>query len=307
MTETSLIGFHDMREAEYHTDPCPKPSLSASTAKKLIGQSPLHAWTSHPKNPNAEKWEPKNVMQIGKAVHAAVFGGADIVWIEEDSFRTKKAKTERDNALEAGLIPLLTKDQETVFRMARICKKRFEDLYGGPYHAERVAIWQCPRTGGWRRSMLDTSAMEAPIIIDLKTTAAAIDDESAIKRIFSDGHHIQAAAYEEALEILVPDWEGRIQFYFQYQEQSAPYALSRPIFMGEAAMSIGREQWRAAGAIWDACVSKTVDWEDEDAGKKAVKTFPGYGITPTEASPPVWTLTQWEIQKSMNELYEGIV
>lgn len=291
--ELDLVGWHEMSEATYHTDPCPQPSLSASVAKQLIGASPLHAWMKHPKNPKAEGFLPSSVMNIGKAVHAAVFGGADIEWIDADSFRTRDAKEQRDDALQAGLIPILDKDRTVIQKMAVICRERFQDLYGGPYHAERVAIWRCPRTGGWRRSMLDTSAMEAPIIVDLKTTKSAIDDESAIKRIFADGHHIQAAAYEEAMEQLNPEWEGRVQFYFQYQEQNAPYALSRPIEMGESAMTFGREQWRAAGAIWDACVQKG--------------EFPAYGMTPTEAMPPVWLMTQWEIQKGMNELYEGVV
>ena len=221
MNEMWKSGWHSMDEAVYHADPCPTPSLSASIAKKLISGSPLHAWMAHPKNPMAEKWEPKNRMQIGKAVHAAVFGGAGLSVIDADSYRTKAAKEARDEALEDGLIPILEKDLEAVEAMADVCRQRFEDLYGGPkYHAERVALWQCPRTGGWRRSMLDSSALEAPIIVDLKTTGAAVDDESVIKRIFADGHHIQAAAYEEAMETLNPEWEGRVQFYFQYQEQN---------------------------------------------------------------------------------------
>ena len=312
MTETLKTGWHSMDEAVYHTDPCPMPSLSASTAKILVRGSPLHAWNSHPKNPVAEKWEPKNRMQIGKAVHAAVFGGASLSVIEADSYRTKAAKEARDEALEAGLIPILHQDLETVYAMAEVCRQRFEDLYGGPqYHAERVAIWRCPRTGGWRRAMLDSSAHEAPIIVDLKTTGSAVDDESVIKRIFADGHHIQAAAYEEAMETLNPEWEGRVQFYFQYQEQNAPYALSRPFHIGEMGMTLGREQWRAAGAIWDACVEKmqsikeSPDFDDEDPNPFG-DAFPAFGITPQEANPPVWLMTQWEIQKGVNELYKDL-
>ena len=308
MNEESLIGWHLMKEANYHKDPCPTPSLSASTAKQLIYGSPLHAWTKHPKNPAAEPWEPKNVMNIGKAVHAAVFGGASLSIIEADSFRTKAAKEGRDEALADGLIPILEKDVEVINAMAEICRARFEDLYGGPeYHSERVAIWKCPRTGGWRRSMLDTSALQAPIIVDLKTTQGSVDDETVIKKIFADGHHIQAAAYEEAMETLNPEWEGRVQFYFQYQEQNAPFAMSRPFQIGEMGMTLGREQWRAAGALWDASVARLMqasEAEDEAAYDAA---FPGYGINPQEANPPVWIMSQWEMQKGVNELYEGVV
>jgi hypothetical protein len=288
-----LIGWHDMDEATYHADPCPTPSLSATCAKLVIGKTLLHAWHTHPRNPKAEPFTPTLAMQMGKAVHAAVFGGAAIAVIEADSFRTKDAKQERDQAIAEGLIPMLAKDLPQIEAMADICRERFKNLYGGPYHAERVAIWKCPRTGGWRRAMLDTSAITAPIIVDLKTTGADIDDESCNRRIFNDGLHIQAAAYEEAMETLNPEWAGRVRFYFQWQEQNAPYAMSRPFEMDEAGMELGRQQWRAAGALWDAATQRG--------------QYPGHPIEPTYASPPLYALTNWETQKATNPLISGVV
>ncbi len=296
-----LQGWHDMSEDKYHSDPCPEPALSASCAKTVINQSLLHAWSQHAKNPDAEPFTPSKAMDVGKAVHAAVFGGAKIRVIDAQdkdgnavqSFQTKAAREQRQEAWNNGLIPMLEKDLPTIEAMAEVCAERFKNLYGGPFHAERVAIWRCPRTGGWRKAMLDSSAMAAPIIVDLKTTQATIDDDSCIRRIFSDGLHIQAAAYEEAMEVLNPEWQGRVQFVFQWQEQKAPYAMSRPVEMDEAGMDLGRQQWRAAGALWDAAVK---------AGK-----FPGYGITPTPASPPLWAVSAWETRKTTDELLQGVI
>ena len=46
-------GIYGMSEDCYHADPADAPSLSASIAKILIAETPLHAWTAHPKlNPN---------------------------------------------------------------------------------------------------------------------------------------------------------------------------------------------------------------------------------------------------------------
>lgn len=234
-------------------------------------------------------WEPSEAREIGKAVHAAVFGGAKLHIIQAvhektgkpvTDFKTKAAKDERDFAVSQGLIPMLQSKLETIETMAEIARDRFDGLYGGEYHAERVAIWECPRTGGWRRGMLDSSAKSAPIIVDFKTTKAEVDDQSCIKRIFDHGMHIQAAAYEEAMECLNPEWAGRVRFFFQWQEQQPPYALSRPIEMKEAAMTLGREQWRAAGPLWDAAVKRN--------------HFPGYGDLPVEAHPKPWTLSSWQ-------------
>lgn len=284
-------GWHTMPEDVYHRDPCPTPSLSSSCAKTIINSTLLHAWHDHPRSPNATPFQASKTMEIGKAVHAAVFGGAELFIIEADSYQTKAAREQRDEVNRSGAIPILAKDLPRIEAMAKLASERFKGLYGGPYHAERVAIWKCPRTHGWRRGMLDTSAKAAPIIVDYKTTEAAVDDESCIRRIFDQGLHIQAAAYEEAMSVLNPEWAGRVRFLFQWQEQSAPYALSRPIEMSEAAMSLGREQWAVAGALWD----------------KAIKTmtFPGYGFSPTEATPPPWEITRWETRMSEDETLNG--
>ncbi len=280
-------GWYDLREDEYHADPCPTPSLSSSCAKTIIEKSLMHAWFEHPRNPDGEGRTPSKTMDIGKAVHAEVFGGADIVVIEHDSFQKKDAREQRDAAYAQGFIPILKKDMEPIERMASIARVRFEDLYGGPFHAERVAIWKCQRTGGWRRGMLDTSAKAAPIIVDYKTTQASVSEDACIRRIFDMGLHIQSAAYEEAMTVLQPEWAGRVKFYFQWQEQNPPFAMSRPIAMSEAAMTLGREQWSVAGALWDAAVK---------AGK-----FPGYGGTPVDATPSPWNLTSWETRFEADE------
>lgn len=279
-TVISEPGWYDLPEDIYHTDPCPEPSLSASCAKLVIDKSLLHAWTYHPRNPSAEPFTPTTAMDIGKAVHALIFGGAKIVVIDAASYMTKAAKEARDAAHATGAIPILASRLSDLEKMANLARERFDGLYGGEYHAERVAIWKCPRSGGWRRGMLDSSAKSAPIIVDFKTTEASVDDQACVRRIFDHGLHIQAAAYAEAMECLNPEWSGRVRFFFQWQEQTAPFALSRPIEMGEAAMTLGREQWRQAGPLWDAAVK--------------LNTFPGYLTDPLEAAPPPWELTKWE-------------
>lgn len=288
MTSTTLeTGWHSIHESVYHADPCPTPSLSASIAKVIIDKTLKHAWLKHPKNPDAEPFKASAVMEMGKAVHAAIFGGANVEIIPADSYRTKAAQEARDAAIEAGRIPILEPKFAAIEAMADIARPRFEGLYGGPYHAERVAIWQCPRTGGWRRAMLDTSAHAAPIIVDFKTSMAGVSDDDCIRRLYDMGLHIQAAAYEEAMTALEPQWAGRVQFYFQWQEQEAPYALSRPIKMTEAGMDLGRQKWAVAGALWDKAT--------------ALGVYPGYGTSPIEAHPPSWQLSKWEERMMTDE------
>ena len=290
---TIETGWHDMPELEYHADPCPEPSLSASIAKIVVNKTPLHAWMRHPKHPDAEPFEATDAMILGKAVHAQVFGGADLEIIPADNWRTKAAKEAKAKAIAEDRIPILQTKEEQVYEMAERVRERFEGLYGGPYHEERVAIWRCPRTGHYRRAMMDSSAHAAPIIVDLKVTGKAVDEEACIRRVFSDSLDVQSGAYEEAMETLNPEWIGRVQFYFQWIEDKSPYALSRPILMGEAAMTYGRERWQAAGALWDAATTRD--------------HFPSFSTEPTEAVPPGWTITQWETRKGLDPLLQGIV
>lgn len=288
-TQTPVIqcGWHEMDERTYHADPCPSPALSASCAKTLINKTAHHAWIKHPHSGLAPKFTPTAVMDMGKAVHAAVFGGAKLYVIEHPDYRSGAAKSKRDFANDRGLIPILEHQLEAVDAMAEIAKVRFHDLYGGEYHAERVAIWKCPRTGGYRKAALDTSAISGPIIVDFKTSKAGISDEECEKRIFSMDMQIQAAAYEEAMEVLHPEWAGKIQFVFQFQEQDAPYCMARPFEMSEAAMQLGREQWQVAGAIWDASVQSG--------------NFHAYGTELRQAMPPPWAFTAWQDRMMTDE------
>ena len=74
-------GLHfGLPDHVYHADPSPRPSLSSTLARVILDQSPLHAWTRHPRlNPFYES-EDRKTFDIGRAAHRAVLGaGGDYV------------------------------------------------------------------------------------------------------------------------------------------------------------------------------------------------------------------------------------
>jgi hypothetical protein len=71
-----------------------------------------------------------------------------------------------------------------------------------------------------------------------------------------------------------------VRFVFQWQEQKPPYALSPPIEMSEAFLTLGRQQWRAAGRLWDQALRHGA--------------FPGFSAHPLLACPPAWELSRGE-------------
>lgn len=279
MADPLREGWHVIEEAAYHADPCPAPSMSASCAKTIIGKTLLHAWREHPRSPYKVKDKASGRADRGSAAHACLFGGKAIVAIEAENYQTKAAKEARDNAAKAGMIPVLAREYPYIEEMVEIAGPRFDALHGEEPDCEITAIWK-PRGQGWRRGRLDSIRKDRRLIVDYKTTEASVDALSCERRIFSESMHIQAAAYVEAVETLNPELCGRVEFVFQFQEQKPPFALSPPIIMSEAAMTLGRAQWERAGLLWDAALKRN--------------HFPAYAATPHPACPPPWELTRWE-------------
>ena len=212
-----------------------------------------------------------------------------------DDFRTAAAREARDNARAAGRIPMLSKDIDGLESMIGPARKRFHDLHGGAYLCEQTAIWRVSSTPnvGWRRARIDTLSTSRGLIVDYKTTEAAVDAHSCERRIADMGLHIQAAAYVDAVESLHPELIGRVKFVFQWQEQKAPFALSPPIEMSEAFLSLGRAQWKAAGHLWDKALHH--------------RAFPGYSPHPYLACPPPWELIRWEERQLTDPALDGVV
>ena len=275
-------GWHDLPEEAYHADPCPQPSLSSHVAMTIIGKSLMHAWRSHPKSPLFEPSVMGAAADRGSAAHALLFGGKAIEAIVADDFRTAAARDARDKARAAGRIPMLSKDIEGLAAMIEPARQRFHDLHGGAYLCEQTAVWRPGglNGAGWRRARIDTVSTSRALIVDYKTTEGAVDALSCERRVADMGLQIQAAAYVDAVESLHPELMGRVKFIFQWQEQKAPYALSPPIEMSEAFLSLGRAQWKAAGYLWDKALMHGA--------------FPGYSAYPFLACPPPWELSRWE-------------
>lgn len=288
-------GWHELEEEVYHSDPCPAPSLSSHVAMTVIAKSLMHAWRSHPKSPLFEPTSVGQAADRGSAAHALLFGGKAIEAIAADDFRTAAARDARDKARLNGKIPMLSKDIEGLTAMIGPARQRFHDLHGGAFLCEQTAIWRDASSlaAGWRRARLDTLSTTRALIVDYKTTEAAVDAHSCERRIADMGLQIQAAAYVDAVESLHPELMGRVKFIFQWQEQKAPYALSPPIEMSEAFLSLGRAQWNAACHLWDKALQHGA--------------FPGYSPHPHLACPPPWELTRWEERQLTDPAFDGMV
>ena len=161
MTMITEPGFFpDMPADEYHSDPCPKPSLNQSLAKVLLDRSPLHAWYQHPRlNPNYER-NGETKFDLGTCAHAMLIGrGKEIVPIPFDDWRSKAAKEAREDAALSGKQAVLQSQYERAAEMVaaallQLDARGLSNLFNSKHGAgELVMCWE--ESGTWLRQMID--------------------------------------------------------------------------------------------------------------------------------------------------------
>lgn len=257
--QVSTPGVYEIAEDRYHADPVAERSLSASSARKLLP----------PSCPAKFRWQqlhgqpPKTEFDFGSAAHKVVLGaGPEIVVIEADSWRTKAAKEERDEARANGQIPLLEDEFETVAAMARAIKEHpvasvlFDPDRGG--RPEQSLFWQDETSDIWRRCRLDwlpAAGNGRMIVADYKTCRGA-DLESISKAAMNYGYYMQGRWYLDAIEALEID--DNPAFVFVFQEKEPPHLVT-VVELDHVALQIGARHNRRAIDIYAQCV-ETGEW-----------------------------------------------
>lgn len=243
----------------YHADPCPMPSLSASIAKRLIADSPLHAWNAHPRLGNGEREESTTAQDNGTLIDRLIFdSGPAIVEVNADNWRTKAAQEQRDAALEAGHIPVLTRVlAEALITATKVVNRLGERGIKLSGQSQVTAIWQ--KNDIWCRGRFDHWVEKTATIYDLKWVKSAHPDDIA-KHMVTYGVDIQSAAYVEAVETLRPELAGRVKFQPLFIENGPVLAMCiRPI--AGTMRELGQRKWHRACEKWARCLA-TNDWPD---------------------------------------------
>lgn len=266
-------GLYDLPEAVYHGDDFgPVPTLNKSTAHVLLTASPRHAWMQHPRlNPEYVP-EEKSTFDKGKAAETIMLnsdGGVEI--IEADSWRTKKAKQERDDAREANKVPMLRHEYEAVQTMVAAGQAQLKNhadasgaFIGGK--AQQTLVWKEGEV--WCRALLDYWKDKSPIFDDYKTTDASAHPDQWGKRIcFDTGCDIQDAFYSRGIRAVLGIENPT--FRFIVQERKPPYALcvieldrqTREFADKKVAEAIRRWAWCLENNFWPGYPNQTVTIE----------------------------------------------
>ena len=273
-------GEYQISENNYHADPCPIPSLSASIGKILLERSPRHAWTRHARLGKGEgKWT--KAMNVGSAVHDILFRGDNnsVVWFDYRDWRTKAAREDRDSSIDNGLIPLLEKNETQVYGIVEAVRREWGDAQH--YNFERVFVWK--EGDSWCRTMQDMTEPDGKIIVDLKCTDLAATPEGWVRTQMPD-YLMQVGMYRRAMDAIYGN--DNALFFFLVVEMQPPYGIDMP------------EPDAAGYALADKIASRAIEqWQFSSAKGWGADAWRCYQTAVYRPPTPTWLLRKWGIDE----------
>jgi PDDEXK-like uncharacterized protein DUF3799 len=295
MITVTAPGIYTMPAADYHADPCPAPSLSASVARELLSQSAEHARWAHPRLNAAYEPDVDSKFDVGTAAHAALLEGDDsnVVLVEADNWATKAAKAARDMARADGKTPILSRQWAEVVEMVKAARRQLathEDKptpLTGAGKPEQTVVWQ-EADGAWCRARLDWLFNDHRIIDDYKTTPGTANPEVWCRRmLWSLGYDVQAAFYRRGVKAVTGIDPT---FRFIPQETYAPHALA-VVALAPQAMELADRKVEHAISAWRECLR--------------TGAFPGYPRRTVWAELPSWEEAQWVEREARDSWARG--
>jgi hypothetical protein len=265
-----------LTEQDYHSQTGETtPLFSYSVAKTIIQKSLYHAWLEHPLL-GGQSRKPTAAMDKGSIIHGMLLGkGPEIQVIEADSFRTNAAKAERDEAYEAGLIPILRKDMDGLHIAVHEIERKIREIspyfFFSPHDTEVSIRWEMGN-GVKTQSRIDWISSQR--ICDLKTCADA-SPEAAQRAIIKFGYDIQQAMYLDCANCAFPEMAGRFTWEFIFVEIEPPYMVG--VYETDSSMlELGSMKAERASNKWKSALDTGV--------------WPGYGRQMIYA--PGWALNK---------------
>lgn len=289
MTEFLGPGVHDIDAERYHADMLrPVPTLSSTLARKLLNQSPLHAWTHHPRLNPAWASSDRKTFDVGRAAHRAVLGkGGDYVAYPAEllasngAASTKEAKAWAEQVRANGGTPLKADEVDAIGDIARSVRMKLVDMGIKLSHDRSELTALAEIDGVWCRAMVDNAPNNPALpLYDLKTTEDA-SPEAVIRSVVAYGYDVQAAHYLSVWEAATGE-KRKMRFIFV--EKSAPFEVSVVELHGADDdesdwMLTANSKAKEARRIWGECL--------------AADEWPGYPAKVAILGAPKWHNDKW--------------
>ncbi len=283
-------GSYVISAGEYHQDPIIEPSLSCSILKKLISESPAHAFYAHPRlNKQHKEDHGEGKFDIGTASHLLVLEGPEsIAVVNEKDWRKDTAKETRQLAWTEGKTPLLKHQFEETKIMAGVA---IDQIMGctdlkildlrSQGDSELTYVWK--EGESWMRSRVDWISKNRTLILDYKTTGMSANPNRIGRHITNMQYEIQDSFYKRGVKA-VERKDARMIFVFQ--EDTEPYLCSF-IEIPFELTEMGNQEVEIGILLWQECMSK---------GR-----WPGYPRKVVKSDTPKYVLMAWRerVQREM--------
>lgn len=257
---TLLLGLHyGVSAKRYHADPVNPISLSSGIARKLLSESPAHAYLAHPKLGGAGTEETAS-MGLGSLVHSLMDDNPEKDWVlgPFDSYKGGEARLWRDGIIAAGKTPALERD--LVEARPVVDALRAKVIVPPDAKSEVTAIWKegdvvCRA----RYDRLHVAAGRANVW-DWKSSSNDMSDRGLIKTIVKYGYHIQVGFYLRGLAACTGLDPSALTFTLVFVQTKAPYTV-RQVRLTEMFLHEGDRKAEEAIEKWSTCL-RTNDWSD---------------------------------------------
>lgn len=307
-------GIYALSAVAYHRDPAPSPSLSASSADRILNESARHCWHSHPRLNEAhtpEEADPDRMesgkrlrMEWGSALHAMISGaGRRVVEIDSDDYRTNRARDARAACVAAGHVPVLAIHTPKLVGIVNAVRAQIKahpelaEVLAAPGRAEQTLLWRerigtaRNKQGGWLwcRAMADWLPDDPSLpLIDWKFTTTSTAPESYARTVRND-LCVRSAHYLRGAQAL----RGRMPrgYWIVAVEMDAPHGMSVHRAANEL-LHDARDQWTEAAARFYACLQRGTGMEH----------WPFWRAEVNVVGVPPWQSTAWEERKLVEEI-----
>lgn len=297
--------YPDLTPAQYHADPAPRPSLSASVATCLINKTPFHAWMKHSRltaewreeDEKAEA-ESNSASRFGSVAHELLLGrgqGIHVIRETEDAngkviaypthYLHKETKRIRDEAIARGETPCLAHElarAEDVVNQVRDGLRAIpecEEAFGPEaLGSEVTVIAHEPDYDVFTRCLVDSWGPRNWELWDLKTTRD-LSDEALARKIDKENMDLRVAFYERCITRAMPVIAGKLRYRFVFVEALPPHMV-RVVEIPKAGVDRGHEKVAWALSLWQRCTS-TNKW-------------PGYAKQIELFGLPIFAARRWD-------------
>lgn len=251
--EHAAARAHTTAVPQFYRQRWPKPWLTPSLARTLLGKSPYHAQRECPFY-GGDPTPPTPAMIDGYVLDLLVLGGdvAGIEVVDADSWRPAAARHARDDAFASGLIPI-TRGAFTALEGAagEISRQIPADVLRGTI--KKRVFW-----GDAPACSTEPDVVCGAAVYDLKLTRVTPTADNWRRHVSRMSYDLQAAATVEAT--------GAERFAWIVAEAQAPHCVVIH-WASEQFMEHARRRWADAKSIWNYYVTHE-RWANED--------WPGY-------------------------------